>query len=71
MKLTNYTDYSLRVLIFLAAERPGELSNIKQIAETYSISKNHLMKVIYRLGQARLRRNDTRTGRRHTIRHGP
>lgn len=50
MKLTNYTDYSLRVLIFLAAERPGELSNIKQIAETYSISKNHLMKVIYRLG---------------------
>ncbi|AEP90036.1 nitric oxide-sensing transcriptional repressor NsrR [Bacillus subtilis] len=51
MKLTNYTDYSLRVLIFLAAERPGELSNIKQIAETYSISKNHLMKVIYRLGQ--------------------
>ncbi len=39
MKLTNYTDYSLRVLIFLVAERHGELSNIKQIAETYSISK--------------------------------
>ncbi|AHZ14925.1 nitric oxide-sensing transcriptional repressor NsrR [Bacillus sp. NEAU-CP5] len=51
MKLTNYTDYSLRVLIFLASKHSDELSNIKEIADTYSISKNHLMKVIYRLGQ--------------------
>lgn len=51
MKLTNYTDYSLRVLIFLASRHSDELSNIKEIADTYSISKNHLMKVIYRLGQ--------------------
>ncbi|TXK25086.1 nitric oxide-sensing transcriptional repressor NsrR [Bacillus amyloliquefaciens] len=51
MKLTNYTDYSLRVLIFLASRPSEELSNIKEIADTYSISKNHLMKVIYRLGQ--------------------
>ncbi|ADP31414.1 HTH-type transcriptional repressor NsrR [Bacillus atrophaeus] len=51
MKLTNYTDYSLRVLIFLATQHTEDLCNIKQIAETYSISKNHLMKVIYQLGQ--------------------
>lgn len=51
MKLTNYTDYSLRVLIFLAAKRKEELSTIKEIAETYNISKNHLMKIIHHLGQ--------------------
>ncbi|WP_077210675.1 Rrf2 family transcriptional regulator [Bacillus dakarensis] len=51
MRLTNYTDYSLRVLIFLALKKDGELSTIKEIAETYDISKNHLMKIIHHLGQ--------------------
>ena len=51
MKLTNYMDYSLRVLIFLATKNSNELVNIKDIADSYSISKNHLMKVIYELGK--------------------
>lgn len=51
MRLTNYTDYSLRVLIYLSTIEKGKLSNIKEIAEAYSISKNHLMKVIYQLGK--------------------
>ena len=51
MRLTNYTDYSLRVLIYLASKRPDELSNITEIAEAYGISKNHLMKVIHELGK--------------------
>jgi Rrf2 family nitric oxide-sensitive transcriptional repressor len=51
MRLTNYTDYSLRVLIYLAAQEPSKLSNIKEIAEAYSISKNHLMKVTHELGK--------------------
>ncbi len=51
MKLTLYTDYSLRVLIFLGAKNKGELSNIKEIAEAYKISKNHLMKVTHELGK--------------------
>lgn len=51
MKLTNYTDYALRVLIFLATRNSNKLVNIKDIADTYSISKNHLMKVIYDLGK--------------------
>lgn len=51
MKLTNYTDYALRVLIFLALKKDEELSTIKEIAETYNISKNHLMKIIHHLGQ--------------------
>jgi Rrf2 family transcriptional regulator, nitric oxide-sensitive transcriptional repressor len=50
MRLTNYTDYSLRVLIFLAIKEKEELSTIKEIADTYQISKNHLMKIIHELG---------------------
>ncbi|AGK53782.1 RrF2 family transcriptional regulator [Bacillus sp. 1NLA3E] len=51
MHLTTYTDYSLRVLIYLAAKKNNELSNIKEIAEIYDISKNHLMKIIYNMGK--------------------
>ncbi|WP_227396305.1 Rrf2 family transcriptional regulator [Jeotgalibacillus aurantiacus] len=51
MKLTLYTDYSLRVLIYLGAREQDELSNIQQIADAYSISKNHLMKVTHELGK--------------------
>ncbi|MTH53419.1 Rrf2 family transcriptional regulator [Bacillus mangrovi] len=51
MRLTNYTDYSLRVLIYLAAKDQEKLSNIKEIADVYGISKNHLMKVTYELGK--------------------
>ncbi|MDQ0232359.1 RrF2 family transcriptional regulator [Metabacillus malikii] len=51
MRLTNYTDYSLRVLIFLASKPSDELSNIKEIADAYQISKNHLMKVTFELGK--------------------
>ncbi|OMP67336.1 RrF2 family transcriptional regulator [Domibacillus epiphyticus] len=51
MRLTNYSDYSLRVLIYLAAEDQDELVNIKDIAEAYGISKNHLMKIIHNLGK--------------------
>jgi Rrf2 family transcriptional regulator, nitric oxide-sensitive transcriptional repressor len=51
LKLTLYTDYSLRVLIYLASKPKDELSNIKEIAEAYGISKNHLMKVTYELGK--------------------
>lgn len=51
MKLTLYTDYSLRVLIFLGAKEKGQLSNIKEIADAFNISKNHLMKVTHELGK--------------------
>lgn len=51
MRLTLYTDYSLRVLVYLATKPKEELSNIKEIAEVYHISKNHLMKVTYELGK--------------------
>jgi Rrf2 family nitric oxide-sensitive transcriptional repressor len=45
MRLKSYTDYALRVLMHLAA-RPDRLASIGEIARTYRISHNHLMKVV-------------------------
>lgn len=48
MRVTRYTDYALRVLIYLAVI-PTRLSTIQEIADHYAISKNHLMKVVQQL----------------------
>lgn len=50
MRLTLFTDYALRILMFLAA-RPGNLVTIREIAERYGISENHLMKIVHQLGK--------------------
>lgn len=50
MRLTQFTDYAFRSLIYLAM-RPDELSTVQEIADCYGLSKNHLMKVIQKLGQ--------------------
>ena len=49
MRLTLYTDYSLRVLLYLAA-KPEAAATITEIAEYYNISRNHLVKVVHSLG---------------------
>ncbi|MBY0380491.1 MAG: Rrf2 family transcriptional regulator [Xanthobacteraceae bacterium] len=51
MRLTRYSDYAMRVLIYLAA-RPDRVSSISDIANTYGISQNHLMKVVHDLRKA-------------------
>ncbi len=48
MRLTQHTDYALRVLIFLGLKN-GDLATIHEIATSYDISKNHLMKVVQKL----------------------
>lgn len=48
MHITRYTDYSLRVLIYLALKGEQQ-STIGEIADSYNISKNHLMKVVQEL----------------------
>ena len=50
MKLTAFTDYSLRVLVFLAAE-PGRRATIAEIAASFSVSEHHLTKVVHFLGK--------------------
>jgi len=50
MQLKAYTDYSLRVLIYLAL-RHGRTVNISEIADHYGISRNHLVKVVHNLAR--------------------
>jgi len=45
MRLTRYTDYAMRVLLYLGA-RQERLCGIAEIAQAYAISQNHLMKVV-------------------------
>ena len=48
MKLTRFTDYSLRVLTYLGL-KDDEMVTIREIAAAYRISRNHLMKVVSNL----------------------
>lgn len=50
MKLTQFTDYCLRVLIFLATE-PERRTTIAEIARAFGISESHLTKVVHHLGK--------------------
>lgn len=49
MRLTSYTDYALRTLMFLALNRE-RLVTIGDIADAHQIAKNHLTKVVHQLG---------------------
>ncbi len=53
MRLTVFTDYALRVLMYLALESDRRV-RIRDIAEAYEISHNHLMKVVNKLARAGL-----------------
>jgi Rrf2 family nitric oxide-sensitive transcriptional repressor len=50
MRLTFYSDYSLRLLMY-AAVHEGKLVTVRDAAEIYGISRAHLMKVAYELGR--------------------
>lgn len=51
MRLTVYTDYALRMLIYLAAKNDG-LATIAEVAGSYGISEHHLTKVAHQLGRS-------------------
>ena len=48
MQLTRFSDYSLRVLLYLAAH-PGRLVPIQEVSRAYGVSHHHLVKVVQRL----------------------
>ena len=52
MRLTNYSDYALRVLMYLAVMPTSDtLATIADIADSYQISKSHLTKIVHQLAQ--------------------
>jgi Rrf2 family nitric oxide-sensitive transcriptional repressor len=50
MKLTSFTDYSLRVLMYLAVQ-PERRATVAEIAQAFGVSENHLTKVVHGLGR--------------------
>jgi Rrf2 family nitric oxide-sensitive transcriptional repressor len=61
MQLKRYTDYSLRLLMYLAIH-PERVVSIAEIANAYTISRNHLLKIVNRLvalGMIETRRGKT------------
>ena len=59
MKLSLFSDYSLRVLIYASIK--NGLFQLQDVSQAYGISRNHLAQVVHRLGQ--LGYLETRRGR--------
>jgi Rrf2 family nitric oxide-sensitive transcriptional repressor len=52
MRLTTFTDYTLRVLIYLGAhEQGGRLATISDVATAYDIPRSHLTKIVNHLAR--------------------
>ena len=50
MQLSAYSDYALRVLIQTALRRPHRVT-VDEVAETFKISRHHLVKIVHDLGR--------------------
>ena len=51
MQLTRYTDYGLRILIFLALQPEGRRSSIEEVCATFDLPHNHINKIVHQLGK--------------------
>ena len=50
MQLTRFTDYSLRALMYLG-NTPEKVCTVKEIAEFYAVSQNHMVKIVHNLSK--------------------
>lgn len=51
MQLTQKTEYALRVLIYLSLQEKDKRSNISEITQCFSLSRNHIVKIVHELGK--------------------
>jgi Rrf2 family nitric oxide-sensitive transcriptional repressor len=56
MRLSTFTDYSLRLLLYLA-QAPEQRATIAEVAGAYAISANHLTKIVHLLGKEGILKN--------------
>ncbi len=54
MQLTTHSDYAMRLLIYLAIHPGDKPATVKDAAERYGISTNHLAKVAQKLVQEKI-----------------
>jgi Rrf2 family transcriptional regulator, nitric oxide-sensitive transcriptional repressor len=50
MRLTTFTDYGLRTLVY-GGTKGEQLSTVDEIAKTYGVSRHHMTKVVHHLGR--------------------
>ena len=51
MQLTQHTEYALRVLIYLSLQEKERRCNISEIVDSFSLSRNHIVKIVHKLGK--------------------
>ena len=61
MQLTRYTDYAMRLLIYLALLPDDKRANIDEISDIYDVSRNNVNKIVHQLGKAGI--IDTKRGK--------
>lgn len=54
MRLKKFTDYALRALIYTGSKGEGEMASIKEIADSFDISIEHIRKVVHQLNKLEL-----------------
>lgn len=61
MQLKKYTDYGLRILMYLASQPEQTMTNVRMICSAFDLSSNHVNKVVHHL--AKLELIQTRRGK--------
>jgi len=51
MQLTRFTDYGLRILIYLAVQPAGRLASIEEVCQAFDLPRNHINKIVHLMGR--------------------